>query len=136
MVTKAQRAALERAHLLAALASHGVSEEDYIALRRAGMTLRAWYTQECNGTIQRDEATGLPYAWSDGDRSPSRRLYKLADRERGAERRIAAVMAKHPTLAVYLQTDPRGAAVYILRPGDVPPGEDPGSYYTRGLCVV
>lgn len=35
----------------------------------------------------------------------------------------------------YLQTDPRGAALYILRPGDVPEGADVQSYYSRGICV-
>jgi len=38
-------------------------------------------------------------------------------------------------LAYYIQTDPRGAALYILRPGDVPPGEDPAAYYSKGICV-
>lgn len=38
-------------------------------------------------------------------------------------------------LDTYIQTDPRGAALYILRPGDVPPGADPASCYTRGICV-
>jgi hypothetical protein len=35
----------------------------------------------------------------------------------------------------YIQTDPRGAALYILRPGDVPEGKDAGAYYNRGICV-
>lgn len=35
----------------------------------------------------------------------------------------------------YLQTDPRGCALYILRPGDVPAGADVQSYYTRGIAV-
>lgn len=63
------------------------------------------------------------------------RRWPYADRETGALRRLASILAAHDTLAYYVQTDPRGAALYILRPGDVPPGEDKGSYYTRGICV-
>ena len=35
----------------------------------------------------------------------------------------------------YIQTDPRGAALYLLRPGDMPEGADPAAYYRRGICV-
>jgi hypothetical protein len=35
----------------------------------------------------------------------------------------------------YLQTDPRGAALYIIRPDDIPEGKDVSAYYSRGLCV-
>mgnify|MGYP001605579533 CR=1 FL=1 len=38
-------------------------------------------------------------------------------------------------LRAYIQGDPRGAALYILRPGDVPQGEKPDSCYSRGLVV-
>ena len=44
-------------------------------------------------------------------------------------------MARYPALSAYVQGDPRGAAVYILRPGDVPAGADPDAYYSRGLAV-
>ena len=35
----------------------------------------------------------------------------------------------------FIQTDPRGAALYILRPGDIPAGQSADAYYTRGICV-
>lgn len=38
-------------------------------------------------------------------------------------------------VSAYVQTDPRGAALYIIRPGDVPDGQDVRSYYSRGICV-
>jgi hypothetical protein len=38
-------------------------------------------------------------------------------------------------LTAYIQGDPRGAALYILRPGDVPEGESADAYYSRGICV-
>lgn len=59
----------------------------------------------------------------------------IADREAGAKRRLARIMARYPHLTAYVQTDPRGCALYILRPDDVPAGEDASSYYSRGVAV-
>ena len=114
--------------------SCGVSYDDAKALRRISMTLRRWYEHECNGAIQRDgeRGDGLPYWHSTFD---GRRLYRAPDRERGAEKRLAAIMARYPTLRSYLQTDPRGCSLYILRPGDVPEGRDPDDFYSRGIPV-
>ena len=114
--------------------SCGVSYDDAHALRRISMTLRRWYEHECNGAIQRDgeRGDGAPYWHSTYD---GRRLYRAPDRERGAEKRLAAIMARYPTLRPYLQTDPRGCSLYILRPGDVPEGRDPDSCYSRGIPV-
>lgn len=62
-------------------------------------------------------------------------LWPIADPERGALERLDAIMKRYPSLSYYVQTDPRGCALYILRPGDVPEGERAESYYTRGLAV-
>ncbi len=43
---------------------------------------------------------------------------KMPDREKGARKRLAAIMARYPGFAAYVQTDPRGASLYVLRPGD------------------
>jgi hypothetical protein len=123
------------------LASLGFTREEAEKLRRISMTLRRWFELECGtdgGCIERDETTGKAY-WLTvhGTR------YQIADRETGARKRLAAIMearalrvgSAHVTLAAYIQTDPRGAALYILRPGDVPEGEEPECYYSRGLCV-
>lgn len=119
------------------LAQLGISREDADALRRISNTLQHWYERECgdgNGCIQRDETTGRPY-WHASGASGMRYRWHIPDRERGAEKRLAAIMAKYPQLRAYLQTDPRGAALYILRPGDVPEGGAVASYYSRGICV-
>lgn len=60
----------------------------------------------------------------------------IADRERGALRRLAVIMAKYPGYQAYHQTDPRGAALYILRSGDVPEGESLSRVYTNGIAVM
>ena len=38
-------------------------------------------------------------------------------------------------MSAYVQTDPRGCALYVLRAGDIPEGQDPSRYYSRGLPV-
>lgn len=135
----------------------GNCRPDAESLRRISMTLHRWHELECGidggcierGYLQRkhpsvrvaegdrytfesDEA-GAPY-WADhnGERT---RYHKIPDREAGALKRLAAIMARYPSLASYVQGDPRGCALYILRPGDVPAGESPDAYYSRGLAV-
>lgn len=102
-----------------------------------------------NGCIERDEATDKPY-WLN---SINMRRYPIADREKGATKRLNAIIAARnnrvrvsnaigdvlgpatSNVAAYLQTDPRGASLYIIRPGDVPEGADVHGFYTRGICV-
>ena len=121
-------------NMLGQVESLGITRPDAFALRRISMTLHAWHEMECgidNGCIERDEETGKAY-WLN---SHSMRRTPIADRETGALRRLKAIMACYPTLGYYVQTDPRGAALYILRPGDVPAGADVSAYYSRGIAV-
>lgn len=118
------------------------------SLRRISMTLRRWYELECGTgegqvliSVERDE-NGKPFKRI---QYPTKagyvdKRYPIADKESGALRRLSAILAERNSrqsapLSHYVQTDPRGAALYILRPGDVPAGEDAGSYYSRGICV-
>ena len=121
----------------------GFTQEEAEKLRRISMTLHRWHERECGvdgGCIERDEATGKTFWLS----SMTGRRYPIQDRETGARKRLAAILARvngrrHLYMAepldAYIQTDPRGAALYILRPGDVPEGKDADAYYSRGLCV-
>ena len=84
----------------------------------------------------------------------------IPDREAGAKKRLQSIIERrnaritddhsrdaelniHATchaklsgvVSTYIQTDPRGAALYIIRPGDDPAGADVAVYYTRGVCV-
>ena len=115
------------------LCTLGFAPHEVEALRRISRTLRRWYELECGtdtGCIERDDATGKPVLLTYcGHRYPVR------DLEAGALRRLNKIMSAHPTLRHYLQTDPRGASLYILRPGDVPEGASASSCYTRGICV-
>lgn len=113
----------------------GISYDDAMTLRRIAMTLHRWSELECgseDGAIERDEKTGVPY-WCNS--MTGKRSHRVPDRETAARKRLAKLMSNYPTLAYYLQGDPRGASVYILRPGDVPEGQRAESYYSRGLAV-
>ena len=81
--------------------------------------------------LVRDEDTGRPY-WLN---SHTMKRWPIRDLEAGAMRRLKDIMARYPDLAYYVQGDPRGCALYILRPGDVPEGGDPSCYYSRGIAV-
>ena len=131
----------------------GFTQQEAESLRRISMSLRRWHELECgdsNGCIERDEHSGIPqwrYA-SDTGKYCGR---PIPDRETGAKKRLAAILGQRNgrpaikggrlnaapagKLSAYIQTDPRGAALYILRPGDVPEGGSADSYYTRGICV-
>jgi hypothetical protein len=113
------------------LQSLGLSFDECETLRRCSMTMHRWAEHECNGAIQRDETTGKPYAHSTYD---GKKLYPVADREAGAIKRANELLKAHG-LKLYHQGDPRGAAVYVLRPSDLADGADVDSCYTRGIAV-
>lgn len=133
--------AKERQEVMDRLARLGIERDDAGALRRISMTLHRWHELECGDgndyaswAIERDEATNVPYMARYPHKGEPRRT-RIADREGGAIKRLAAILKRYPTLGYYIQGDPRGAALYLLRPGDVPEGESADSYYSRGICV-
>jgi hypothetical protein len=98
------------------------------------MTLHRWHELECgidNGCVERDEQTNKTY-WLN---SHSMRRSPIPDRETGARKRLETIMSRYSPLGYYVQGDPRGAALYIIRPGDVPEGADVDAYYSRGIAV-
>lgn len=121
------------------LTALGIAYNDAVSLRALSMTLRRWFELECGGgagrAIERDETTGKPYVAYDAGNNGARKRYRVADREKGAEKRLAAIMTRYPALGFYIQGDCRGASLYILRPGDVPEGEKADGYYSRGIAV-
>ena len=121
----------------------GFSFDETEILRRAELTLHRWHELECgddNGFrsfhIERDEETGKPFEVSHYHRNGTTARHPVADREKGALRRIAEVLKGKENIAgYYQQTDPRGCALYIIRKGDIPEGEHVECYYTRGIAV-
>jgi hypothetical protein len=133
------------------LTQSGFSQDDASALRRIAMTLHRWHEMECgdsnnygswmiarghkkNGMFEYDD-TGMPFLEYHSHSENKARYSPMADRERGAQKRLAKIMARYPGWAAYVQGDPRGASLYILRPGDVPEGAGVSSCYNRGIAV-
>lgn len=111
------------------LLNAGVSYDDAVSLRRISMTLHRWHELECGDSndhaswcVVRGKKTGKAFEYDDVGKPYLERhahtsntpTYTLiADRERGALKRLAAIMANYPKLSAYVQTDPRGCALYI-----------------------
>ena len=116
-----------------ALMEHGVTRDEVDSLLRCSRVLSTWAAHECNGEIQRDgeNGDGKPYWYNT---TTGRKCGRTADREAGALRRARAICERHG-LMMYHQGDPRGCALYVIRPGDVPDGQSVNGYYTRGIAV-
>ena len=138
--------AKERYEVLSRLEKAGISYEHANALRRISMTLSRWGELECGDgnehgswAIERDESTEVPYMvhhrYMHGQGKDTVHRTRIADREKGALKRLQAIMSKYPDLLAYHQTDPRGCAVYVLRKDDVPVGSSIDSVYNRGVAV-
>ena len=126
----------ERFEVLDRLQRAGVSYEDANKLRRIALTLHRWNELECgtdSGAVERDEVTGKPY-WYRADGNGKR--YPVADREKGAQKRLAKLMERYKgQFIAYEQGDPRGASLYLVRPKDVPAGQNIDGYYSNGIAV-
>lgn len=105
-----------RAALVSSLASLGFNGDECDSLRRVSMALHRWHEHECNGTIQRDEGTGIPFHYSAYD---GKRIGRAQDREAGAMRTLGRILAGRADVAAYIQGDPRGCALYLYRPSEL-----------------
>lgn len=130
-------------HLSNALASIGFNANEIDTLISVERGLHRWHELECGTgdnrvsvSVERDEQTGKPFkrvqyqtrsGWVDR-KTPCR------DMEKAHLSRLARVMVGKAVRA-YVQGDPRGCALYILRKGDVPEGADANAYYSRGIAV-
>ena len=120
--------------LCKAVESHSITQDELDTLLRCSRTLSRWAEAECNGEIQRDEETGKPVRYGGVQ---SGRLFSLGitpDREAAALTRATKIAQAH-SLTIYHQGDPRGCALYLIRPGDVPAGSTVDSCYTNGIAV-
>lgn len=131
-----RREAMELTWTMDRLRALGISYDDADRLRRISMTLCRWFEKECgtdNGCIERagENGDGKPF-WLN---SMSMRRFPIADRETGARKRLAAIMAQYPTLTAYVQGDPRGCSLYILTADQLDSKHDIDSIYTRGIAV-
>lgn len=135
------------------LVDAGISIVDAQVLWRISMTLHRWHELECgngddlsswcivrghkraDGAFDYDDE-GKPYLERHYHRGEAKAHYQpVDDRERGAHKRLAGIMARYPGFQAYVQTDPRGASLYILRPGDLSDGVPIDQVYNRGIAV-
>lgn len=130
----------ERYEITERLIKLGFTYDEAQQIRRIAMTLHRWAELECGDSnnyaswaIERDETTDIPYMVRHPYNGKSYRT-RIPDRENGAKRRLEKLL-KGKSLIPYYQSDPRGCALYLLRPGDVPDGEDVSRYYNRGIAV-
>ena len=131
----------ETFRMIEQLKNAGITEHDAYALRRISMTLHNWHELECGDgndyaswSIERDKTTDKPFLVSYPHTGKSYQR-AIPDREKGALKRLDAIMTRYPTLRPYVQGDPRGCALYVLRAGDVPDGEDASAFYNRGIAI-
>ena len=126
------------------LINKGIDWKHAQELRRISMTLHRWHELECGDgndsaswCITRGKKTGKAFEYDDNGKpylerhahtSNTPTYSPMADRERGALKRLAAIMENYPSLNAYVQGDPRGCALYI--------GENlTDSNYNNGIAV-
>ena len=135
----------EKQWMLDSLMRAGIAPEDLQPLRRISMTLRRWFELECGtGTdtvsvsIERDEQTDKPFCRTQymgaGNKWIDRR-FPVADREKGALKRLDVFRAKYPQLVFYVQGDPRGCALYAVPVASIRECEAVDSIYNRGIAI-
>ena len=144
--------AMRLARMFEVLQSLGFTQSEAEKLRRISMTLHRWHELECGDSndyaswaIERDgdEPDSKPYMVRHSHTGGKSTRYPIADRETGARKRLDAIIERinkpyrfpFHQLSAYVQGDPRGAALYILRPGDIPEGQTADACYSRGICV-
>jgi hypothetical protein len=108
--------AMHRVNMNNALMSLGFSSDECDQLRRISLTLSHWAERECNEDIEtRDDGSAwlTPRSWRTAE--VLGKAYRIPNREAGALRRLGGIMASRKrTVTYYHQTDPRGAALYIV----------------------
>lgn len=141
--------------MISRLQEAGISSDDAWTLRRISMTLHRWHELECGDSnnyaawcitrgVKHKDVNGKAVFTHDEDGKPYLEFHPYdgmvsynarPDLEKGAHKRLAKIMAKYPTLQTYVQGDPRGCALYVLRPGDVREGLTVDCCYSNGIAV-
>lgn len=131
--------------MLDSLRRAGIEKEDLQPLRRISMTLHRWFELECGTgndrvteSVERNEETDKPFKriqyMGAGNKWVDKR-YPIADKEKGAIKRLDVLRAKYPALVFYVQGDPRGCALYAVPVSSIREGENVDSIYNRGIAI-
>ena len=135
-----KRTAQRYTHLIKSLAMLGFTMDDTDRLLKIERTLHRWHELECgtgneHGTsfhVEREELTEKPFLVTSWRDRTNRRPYP--DKEKGALKRLAEIL-EGKGVTHYQQTDPRGCALYLIRPTDIPAGESVHAFYSRGISI-
>lgn len=99
--------------------SLGIAEPEARQILKIAQTLHTWAVHECNGEIERDEATGLCYWYYVNanylDPCDPRYRRRTADRETSALKRLPALLPEGVTFGH--QGDPRGYVLHLVANG-------------------
>ena len=136
-----------------ALIRLGIEHYHVQCLRRLEKRFQRWHELEC-GTelphapgwtiaVERDEQTGTTFMRRMGHDRSGRYIDERAicrDDEKLCKKRLAKLMQPYPHLVAYVQTDPRGCALYIIPREAVQEAEANGQnasyiYSGRGVAV-
>lgn len=104
-----------RDEMMMRLGKLGFDTSEARTLLRISATLHTWAEHECNGAIQRDGETNVPYWYNT---MTGKQMGRTSDREAGALKRAQAIAAERG-FKVYHQGDPRGCALYLYRQCDL-----------------
>ena len=124
------------ANKIATLNRYGFNTAEAFDLFKIERRLHRWHERECNGEIDRDEETGKVYGvFECHRRGPTRTRLPIPDLETAALRKLDLIMSTRPHLVSFVQTDPRGAALYIIEKERLDPTISIDCQYNRGYCV-
>ena len=108
-----RREAMRQTMMFDNLRRIGFTQDEAAQLLRISLTLHHWAERCCNEDIETcdDGSAWVTPHYGVGSGKP----YRIQNREVGAFRRLAAILKPHTRrLTYYYQTDPRGAALYII----------------------
>jgi hypothetical protein len=128
------------------MSENGFTYDEAKSLLKCERALRKWGELEC-GTGDRNRSV---HVFRDESGKPFYRVQFYAggqwresvqpkrDTEKAALAKVEAIMAGKTGFRAHHQTDPRGCALYIIRPGDIEAGGNVRALYNRGiaLCVA
>jgi hypothetical protein len=132
---KTESKTLRTLRLAQRLAHFKLSPDDIAKLLRIEKKLRRWHELQCGVEAGHVEEVGgegsgkWEFVNRHGNRSPIRDPGKQADKA------LNVFTAENPDLFFYVQTDPRGCALYLLKKSDAQSGEKLGSVYCRGVAI-
>lgn len=110
-----KKEALRQTMMFYRLECLGFTQDEAEQLRRISLTLSHWAVRRCNEDIEERDDGSAWLTWSHYAAGGRAHRTRIPNRGAGALRRLAAIMEHHKRrLTYYHQTDPRGAALYLV----------------------